>query len=531
MKDYPIIKFNQYQSHSSSDELIMFAAKAKDISSWAGIPRKGWQIRMLFQRPITAARDNDLKKFWTQASSPESGENYILGPTAIIVAIQGDAKLDNGKIDLDYKCPVDLLGEPGDVIQELAKLLMPKVMVRLSEEQRSVIGDRSGIEFDTFPEINSDYVFEFALQLAQMSVDAERFILENEIDTDGIDEIIKSMEAVLRPAIVVDGQHRLHGASAVSKDIILPVIAIPHCPWTEQIYQFVVINEKAQKVDASLLSDIFGSSLTSTEQESIRNKLLRSNVEIESRIASVFANRNAESPFANMIIVKMGGNQPDGIKPYISERTIRVLIEGGGQKYSFGWRSDEEFYHNYVSPTINDRQLWDSWTNGKWIEYWFAFWDEVRNFYNEKSGGTRKPEENLWNPLKQTNLTKAVTLRQMQTLFMKFCVEEMKQIEKSREVLIQVLGDYDIVEQKLEEQRKLKSLPDNIDDFRKFVRDEFLIRGIEAKVFLATWKSSLDDAQGQEELWEVLSLAFEKARQGQIFRVSGRIFDANESKL
>ena len=54
---------------------------------------------------------------------------------------------------------------------------------------------------------------------------------------------------------------------------------------------------------------------------------------------------------------------------------------------------------------------------------------------------------------------------------------------------------------------------------------------IESKVFLATWKSSLDDAQGQEELWEVLSLAFEKARQGQIFRVSGRIFDANESKL
>jgi hypothetical protein len=525
MKKYDVISFHQYGSSLANDELLMFAANARDINSWAGIPRKGWQIRMLFQRPITPTRDSDLKKFWNQASTPEPGDEYIVGPSAIIVAVQGFPNIENGKINLEYKCPVDLLKNSNQVIQDLAKLLMPKVSLRLSVDQQQNINDRTGHEFTIFPDIGSDYVFEFALQLQQMIVDAERFIDQNSIDQNGITEIISSMEAVLRPAIVVDGQHRLHGASNANNQIILPVIAIPHCSWTEQIYQFVVINEKAQRVDPSLLSDIFGSSLTSTEQQKIRNKLKRSNVEIESRIASVLANRESESPFNNMVVVKMEGKLPDGVNPYISERTIRVLIEGSSQKYSLGWKTDENFYKYYIHPTIQIREDWDSWSDGKWMNYWFAFWAEVRDFYNSQS------KNELWNTQILSNLTKAVALRQLQTLFMNYCVETMKQIDKSRETLIEVLKDYDLVEQKLSEQRKLKSLPLDINDFKTFVREKFLKTGIEAKVFQATWKSSLDDAQGQEELWDTLSTAFERHQKGEAFRVTGRIFDANEAKI
>ncbi len=525
MCKYAAIEFKQYESDTTSDQLILFGAKAKDISAWAGIPRKGWQIRMLFQRPITPTRDNELKKFWNQAANPAPGEDYIVGPSAIIVAIQGPATIKNGQIDLEYQCPVDLLLEPPVVISELSKLLLSRVTKRLSVEQNQILKSREGFEFTDFPDIQSDYVFEFSLQLQQMQIDAERFIDENNIDSTGINEIITSMEAVLRPAIVVDGQHRLHGASSVSKDIILPVVAIPHCPWTEQIYQFVVINEKAQRVDASLLSDIFGSSLTSTEQSNIRNKLMRSNVEIESRIASVLANRNADSPFANMIIVKMEGRLPDNVQPYISERTIRALIDGSSQKHSSGWRTNDRFYNSYVKPTISNREEWSSWTNGKWIEYWFSFWTEVKNFYNKDLPSDKL----LWHPTRLTNLTKAVTLRQFQTLFMDFCIEEMERIEKSRDVLIEVLKDHELVEQKLSEQRKNKSLPDDIQKFREFVRSEFLDRGVPSKVFSANWKTSLDDAQGQEEVWEVLKLAFDNYRKGQPFKVSGRIFDATDS--
>jgi hypothetical protein len=62
----------------------MFAPLAKDLANWAGIPRKGWHIRMLFQRWITEARENELKSFWKEAIS---ATDPVLGPSAIVVAI------------------------------------------------------------------------------------------------------------------------------------------------------------------------------------------------------------------------------------------------------------------------------------------------------------------------------------------------------------------------------------------------------------------------------------------------------------
>lgn len=528
MPSYDVIRFHQYESTTSRDELLLFAAKAKDLYRWAGIPRKGWHIRMLFQRPITPSRELELKKFWQTSSSPGSGEEFILGPTAIIVAIQDYGALKpDGKIDLSYECPVDLMGPSAKVIQELAGLLAPRIAERLSPVQREILSSRANDPFDPFPPVENDYVYEFALQLQQLSTDATRFTEDHDIPSEGQDEIIEAMEAILRPAIVVDGQHRLYGAANVDKDILLPVVAIPHCPWTEQVYQFVVINEKAQRVDQSLLTDIFGSSLTKAEQHKLRAKLIRSNVDIEPRIAAVVAGRTAGSPFENMVVVKMEGKPPAGIRPYISDRTIRALIDGSSQKYSWGWRTNEDFYKYYVSPTYPDRDDWDLWSGGAWQRYWFAFWATVRDFYNAQAQKEKRPSS-VWSSTEQTNLTKAVTLRQLQTLFMSHCVNRMKEIEGTRDVLVEALGDLELADQKLEEQRRARALPGDTEEFKDFVRREFLENGIPVRVFTATWKASLDDAQGQSELWDTLSKAFIRTKRGERFVVKGQIFDASD---
>lgn len=100
MPTYPIIKFNQYESGTSEDELYLFAAPAKAIAQWAGIPRKGWQIRMLFQRWITDSRKKELINFWKRASEPGPDERHIIGPTAIVVAIQGNPSIAKERIEL-----------------------------------------------------------------------------------------------------------------------------------------------------------------------------------------------------------------------------------------------------------------------------------------------------------------------------------------------------------------------------------------------------------------------------------------------
>jgi hypothetical protein len=529
-KPYKYLKFKQYGDKANdADTLLMFAAKAKDLYAWAGIPRKGWHIRMLFQRPITSTRENELIRFWENASGQSGDLDPIVGPTAIIVAIQDGAKTAGDEIDLSYECPVDLLNPNiAEVCSELAKLAWDRVVNRIDKEQRDILKAREADPFADLHNVENDYVFEFAMQLQQMITDSARFFEENSVSDESKTEIIEAMEAILRPAIVVDGQHRLFGAANVSRDIVLPVVAIPHCPWTEQIYQFVVINEKAQRVEQSLLGDIFGSSITHQEQRNIRDRFARLNVDIESRIAATTANREPSSPFRNMVVVKMTGQLPADVRPYLSERTIRVLIDGTSQKYSQGWRTDEAFYDYFVQPTFPNKDDWDKWSGGAWRDYWFTFWDTVKTYYNAEAA--RLGREPLWSSTTQTNLTKAVTLRQLQTLFMINCVESMKRIDENREILVEALGSAELADAKIAEQKQSRAIPEDLESFREFVLQEFLSNGIPVKVFTATWKTSLDDAQGQDDLWEVLFLAFSKSRRGEAFHVRGRIFDTSESE-
>jgi hypothetical protein len=229
-----------------------------------------------------------------------------------------------------------------------------------------------------------------------------------------------------------------------------------------------------------------------------------------------------------MVVVRMTGQLPNDVRPYLSERTIRALIDGTSQKYSLGWRTDESFYEFFVSPTYENRDDWDKWSGGLWREYWFTFWNAIKDFYNAEA--VRLGREPLWSATVQTNLTKAVTLRQLQTLFMMNCVESMKRIDENREILVEALGSAELADAKIAEQKQSRAIPNTAEGFRDFVTQEFLTNGIPAKVLTATWKTSLDDAQGQEDLWEVLSLAFLKSRRGDAFHVRGRIFDTSESE-
>jgi hypothetical protein len=526
MPTYPIIKFNQYNSSGSSDELYLFSALAKDLAQWAGIPRKGWHIRMLYQRPIKQSREQDLIDFWNTAGDKNGG--YILGPTAITIGIQNDIRVEDDNINLHYKPTVDILaGEPEDNLRELAKIIIPSVVSRLDTEQNEVIEEFKEKPFSgIFPDISHDYVFEFALQLHQMVENAEKFLEINDISNQETKNLIEAMEAICRPAVVVDGQHRLWGAANASHDINLPVVAIPNCAWTDQIYQFVVINEKAQKVETSLLTDIFGSSLTQVEQKSIREVLARANVEIEDRIAAVIANREEESPFHDMVVVRLDGNPPGGAKPYLTEGTIRLLIEGSTGRSTRGWRTDDEFYERYVRPTFPNREEWDSWHDGYWRVYWFNFWRAVADYYNEQAAIYKRDESYvLWNKKEQTNLTKGVTLRQIQRLYIEKAVENIEKVDSSREILVESLGEEE-AESKIKSLIADRAIPESPEEFYSHVISWFLEGGVPVRFFTANWIQSLDDQQGTEMLYDQLENAWTKEN----IRIRGGIFIPNDDQ-
>ena len=462
---YEVIDFHQYgDSASEDDRLLMFAAPAKELDGWIGIPRKGWRVRMLYQRWIAESRKQEVTAFWDQASTPRTDQpkRYLVGPTAITVALFGDPKIDKGRISLKYKRPFAPTDSLATKLERCAQVVVERMLDRLDGEERLVYD-----EFLAGADVNfgHNYVLESLSQIGALAADSTAFLAANaDLGHEEQVELLQSLEQLCRPGLVVDGQHRLYGAAHSRNAITLPVVAIPDSPWMEQIYQFVVINEKAQKVDSSLLTDIFGSSLTPPEQVAIRGQLDRAGARVEERIAAVIAARDERSPFYGLVRIKLEGGEADG--GYIPDATVRQLIEGG--RGGRAWRSDDEFYDKYVKPTFADRADWDAWTDGKWREYWFAFWDEVQKYYNLKT----KSGRDLWGT-EQTNLTKAVTLRLFQRLFIEQAIQRVDDVYRMRSGLVRALGEKK-ADKELARQASEVTLPDDVDEFRRVVRSWFL---------------------------------------------------------
>ncbi|MDB4962529.1 MAG: hypothetical protein JWP01_2528 [Myxococcales bacterium] len=522
MASVDFIRFNQFGSLETDDELLMFAATAADISKWAGIPRKGWRIRMLYQRWLTEVREGELKEFWDAAGMPKTGERFILGPTAIIIGIQDQPTIVGNKLVLDHAPAIDFADNPVANLAKLAEIVRPRVLRRLSKAQVKIHEEFETAPKEPLPPTSHDYVFEFAFQLTQMIHDPQWFVYTNAIEPEELRGLNVALEAISRPALVIDGQHRLWGAANAAIPITLPVVAIPNASWMEQIYQFVVINEKAQRVETSLLTDIFGSSLSQTEQAGLRNRLGRANVNVEPRIAATIANRDPSSPFFNLVRVRLEGNAPSGIQPFITDLTIRLLIEGGARG-TRGWRADDEFYETYVQPTFPNRAEWDSWAGGKWRDYWFAFWECIGEFYNDQAAQLKKKP--LWTSDEQTNLTKAVGLRTLQTLFVTKAVDRIGKVRAIEDVLREELGE-DLAAEHIKKRVQSLALPASVAAFKTQVTEWFLEKGVPVRVFTKPWKKSLDDDAGREDLWNELERAFDLTQKGQRYHARASIFDA-----
>ena len=515
MTSFPTLAFNQFAGDKDDDLLLMFAAPATDIAAWAGIPRKGWRVRMLYQRWLTDSRKQEVTAFWNQAGTPRDGEarRYLLGPTSLTIAMLGPPEYDeHGRLVLAYDPPFSPSDSAVQKLATVATVVLTRMKGRLAAEDlalvESIFDGSSDYDEDKF---GHNYVAESLGQIAMFARDCPDAVARFALEESAVVELVESLEALARPALVVDGQHRLYGASHADMAIWLPVVAIPNSTWMEQIYQFVVINEKAQKVEQSLLTDIFGSSLTLDEQTAIRVQLDRSGARVEERIAAVIAGRNPASPFFGMIKVRLEGDV--SASGFIPDLAVRQLIEGGGRG-ARGWRTDDDFYTKVVAPTIEDRADWDSWTSGRWRDYWFVFWDEVRTYYNAKA------KEPLWAE-QLTNLTKAVTLRLFQKLFIAKMIERVEAVEASLPVLVDVLGE-EVATAKIKEKVAEAALPADLEDFRKLVRGWFLERGVPVRVFEYEWVGSLDDSNGQAALYAELEEAFDLIQGGKTYRAQNK---------
>lgn len=403
----------RYQPRADNNQTILqFVAPASEIREWAGVPRKAFDYQHGFQRSLSPQRVTEVSRYF--AEDPRN-----VSPTSVVVGFTGDVKLE---VLPDRKLPPGArnLGDPVLIqvtvpdyseapIEELTTLALRKLEDRLSVTAVAMIKadvqtaaaeaselqdadtvdesfgitaeETAGVDESVVPD--RSYLEDFYAQLLAYSQGYVTWPSEKQLR-----EVLYS---IIKPAIIVDGQHRIFGAANIDQDLRLSVCALPAATWAESVFQFVVINQKAKPIKPAFLSSIVATSLSADEITQVYGRLKESRVDVGRAHTMEQVNTDSKSPFKGMIDFEVEGS--DG---FLQFPGMSKLVS--------------EFFNIPRShPVLLPTGQWDGVT-GEWIEHFYALWMGVRKtFENADSRLWKQPTDA--NP---NNLLKIVTLQEVQ---------------------------------------------------------------------------------------------------------------------
>ena len=178
-----------------------------------------------------------------------------------------------------------------------------------------------------------------------------RFDFEEGVDED------------LRPALIVDGQHRLKGmmefAEKDNENLPALVVALIDASPEEQAFQFVVINKKADKVPTNNVKAI----IASINEADLQSRLLKAGVDygnISAMLKDV--NEREDSPFKGLLIWPLDTNNSGQVQLTAIEACLRY-IRGTIRDLE---DDEDTTYEVFLSlwQTVKERYA-DLWANNK----------------------------------------------------------------------------------------------------------------------------------------------------------------------
>lgn len=468
---------------NSSKPLILFGAKASDIEQWAGIPQKktlnpGSAETTGFQRTESASRLKQLSSFY------QNKENVV--QNNLICSLR---KLEGCKVEFIPRQDSSITGliriEFPDfysaswyelfsmlrsslesrigkfkVEKSSAKYLDLKSQIGLFDDDIEEVEDNEedndgGIDAAIYEESHlSDFLEDIAIrhellkEVENEDIEGNRFL--------GFDR--QSIMSFLLPVTLVDGQHRLRGAvlaaeSMANEDKVsgitlmgegfssedtfkqlkdkhsreLPISLLMEDEPKEQVFQFVVINQKATPIGKSLLGTIISTTLTTEEMEDVNERLLASGIALEDARAITWAARNPLSPFYGLVERGTQSEKKDLLQWNVMGSLIQIFRELKGGKlfhakndYAKRWK--EKFL--VQSELIDNNDLvsaYDEWSslNGPWQGVFIAFWSKVKL---ELSQDTNQSRPNYWGNTRKSNIFNKISLTILAADFFKYLV-------------------------------------------------------------------------------------------------------------
>ena len=323
--------------------------------------------------------------------------------------------------------------------------------------------DSSGEEDVAAVILDESHIFDFWEQIAARVEVLEELEKAGEPFTgDDFEGFTKdAMIAFLRPVVLVDGQHRLRGAIEAARNLTneatyqsqiesrilngedpavvqseieaqvarkLPVSLLMSNDPAEQVFQFVVVNQKAVPIGKALLGTIVSTSLSNEELERVSQRLEDAGIKLEESRVVAFLTRHPDSPFYGLVEKGLTADSEDLLPWSVLRSLVNIFqkLEGGRLfhsriDYAAKWRRD--FLES--SGTVTDWQTrgfntaYEYWrsTDGPWRDVFISFWKTVRD---KLADITDVEAKNYWGAARKSQIFNKISLTILAADFFQF---------------------------------------------------------------------------------------------------------------
>jgi len=317
----------QVQQTPESKPFYLIAAPATEILSWADVPRKQENFLAGYQRQLND-RHTTITDFLNQ---PDSGGKNIL-PSSIIIAA------DANKIKISDESKSGLVRITINVEQKDTPELLEETLAHF----RKRLGKE---ELDSINLQNSDDLTDEDQDSDQEEIPPDSYLarvvqqLEKcQGNLDSLDPkfrvaVEEYLVGVSKPGLILDGQHRVHGAKDVSAfSVNLPVVLMPGLDVSEQVFHFYILNNKARPLNKTELRSIIATSLSNEEIAQLYNRFLQAGVTAEETTWSHKMNTDKDSPFEGLVDFKLNSKSNAPIDENVAYQVVTKFLKLG-KKY------------------------------------------------------------------------------------------------------------------------------------------------------------------------------------------------------
>ncbi len=484
--EYHGISFRQ---NPSSPDLLAFVASANELAQFCGVARKSEQFLGNYQRALDTDRV-------THEVAPFFQDPQNCSPTAIVLSLQEtplceisikDVSAGSAGVTTVVKTLKIIYVHPEDLNRETilacAKSFLDQRLAtdaagpEEATEPQDALEPTLNDEEDTDEELATDEEEiidqangedEGTVELGQSILRSLRTAIDDPASIT--DELYGVLVDMLKPALVIDGQHRLFGAAKVEENIPLLVCSLVEPEWKEQVFQFTVINDKAKGIPKPFITSLAGMSLTPTELTELSARLDQAGIRLWEVEVMQRLGYAPESPFYKMIDFNTGGKSGKGLGYQTMKKAARMWYEA--KPVGLLYIAKKLYTTPGMKKPASRKPLVTQWQiTLDWFAFFLAFWDRVKDKFAPKD---------LWQV--HSNLMVAVVLEQFQHSFFKY-------LRQTKELAFEPIEEADATARREKVLAKFKELVD------------LHLKKFDAKNFEKEWQiKSLNHKSGRELL-------------------------------